>query len=166
MMETFEYLFGLSLGERILKHTDNLSSTIQNPSLTAFEAQELAKKTIQTLQRIRNEEAYDLFWERMLILKAEKKVNDPVLPCKRRAPARIEVGSSEGYHPVTPKDFYRQHYFECLDLIINHIQDRFDQPGFSVLKNLEDLLLKAAWNENYVTELEFVLSVYKDDFDN
>ena len=87
------------------------------------------------------------------------------MPRKRRAPARIEVGSSEGYHPVTPKNFYRQHYFECLDLIINHIQDRFDQPGYSVLKNLEDVLLKAAWNENYATELEFVLSVYKDDFD-
>lgn len=81
------------------------------------------------------------------------------MPHKRRAPARIEVGSSEGYHPVTPKDFYRQHYFKCLDLIINHIQDRFDQPGYSVLKNLEDLLLKAAWNENYAMELEFVLSV-------
>ena len=50
-------------------------------------------------------------------------------------------------------------------MIINHIQDRFDQPGYSVLKNLENLLLKAAWNENYVTELEFVSSMYKDDFD-
>ena len=50
-------------------------------------------------------------------------------------------------------------------MIINHIKDRFDQPGFSVLRNLEDLLLKAAWNEDYATELEFVLSMYKDDFD-
>ena len=147
-METFEYLFGLSLGERILKHTDNLSHTIQNPSLTAFETQDLAKKTIQTLLRIRNDEAYDLFWERMLLLKSEKRVSDPVLPRKRRSPAHLEVGSSEGYHPATPKDFYRQRYFECLDLIINHIKDRFDQPGFSVLRNLEDLLLKAAWNED------------------
>ena len=73
MMQTFEYLFGLSLGECILRHTDNLSRTIQSPSLTAFEAHELGKKTILTLQRIRNEEAYDLFWERMLILKAEKR---------------------------------------------------------------------------------------------
>ena len=72
-METFEYLFGLSLGERILKHTDSLSHTIQNPSLTAFEAQDLAKKIIQTLLRIRNDEAYDLFWERMLLLKSEKR---------------------------------------------------------------------------------------------
>ena len=65
----------------------------------------------------------------------------------------------------TVRDFYRQHYFECLDLIINNIKDRFDQPGFSVLSNLEDILLKAAWNEDYATELEFVLSMYKDDFD-
>ena len=101
----------------------------------------------------------------MLILKRDKKVNNPVLPCKRRAPACIEVGSSEGYHPVTPKDLYRQHYFECLDLIINHIKGRFDQPGFALLRNLEDLLLKAVWNENYATELEFVLDMYKDDFD-
>ena len=72
-METFEYLFGLSLGERILKHTNNLSRTIENPSLTAFEAQDLAKKTIQTLLRIRNDEAYDLFWKRMLLLKSKKE---------------------------------------------------------------------------------------------
>ena len=84
----------------------------------------------------------DLFWERMLLLKSEKRVSDPVLPCKRRSPAHLEVGSSEGYHPATPKDFYRQHYFECLDLIINHIKDRFDQPGFSVLRKFRRFIVK------------------------
>ena len=39
MMMTFDYLFGLVLGERILKHTDNLSKTLQNPALTASEGQ-------------------------------------------------------------------------------------------------------------------------------
>ena len=58
----------------------------------------------------------------------------------------------------------RQHYFECLDLIVNCIKDQFDQPGYRVLKNLEDLLLKAARNEDYTTELDFVLNLYKDDF--
>ena len=33
MMTTFEFYFGLRLGERILKHTDNLSKALQNPSL-------------------------------------------------------------------------------------------------------------------------------------
>ena len=51
-MSTFAYFFGLVLGERILKHTDNLSKTLQNPSLTAFEGQDLAQLTLQTLQNI------------------------------------------------------------------------------------------------------------------
>ena len=120
-METFENLFGFSFGEHILKHTDNMSHTIQNPFLTTFEAQDLTKKVIQILLRIGNDEAYDLLWERMLLLQSEKRVSDPVLPCKRRSPAHLEVGSFEGYHPATPKDFYWQHYFECLDLIIRQV---------------------------------------------
>ena len=35
VMTKFEYLFGVFLGECILKHTDNLSKTLQNPSLSA-----------------------------------------------------------------------------------------------------------------------------------
>ena len=38
-MSTFEYLFGVLLGELILKHTDNLSKTLQNPQLSALEGQ-------------------------------------------------------------------------------------------------------------------------------
>ena len=33
-----------------------------------------------------------------------------------------------------------------------------------MLKNLEDLLLKAARNEEYSSELHFVLDFYKNDF--
>ena len=36
-MSKFNFLFGLLLGERILKHTDNLSKTLQDPTLTASE---------------------------------------------------------------------------------------------------------------------------------
>ena len=40
-MSTFEYLFGVMLGELILKHSDNLSKTLQDPSLSASEGQEI-----------------------------------------------------------------------------------------------------------------------------
>ena len=163
-MTTFAYFFGLVLGERILKHTDNLSKTLQKPSLTAFEGQEIAELTCQTLQKIRTDESFDQFWQNIMLLKEQKGVSEPVLPRKRKAPARFEVGSSSGHHPETPKEMFRQHYFECLDLIVNCIKDRFDQPGYRVLKNLEDLLLKAARNEDYTKELDFVLNLYKDDF--
>ena len=71
----------------------------------------------------------------------------------RRAPVRFEEGPSLGYQPITPKDFYRQQYFECLDMCISCIKDRFNQPGYAALKNLEDLLIKAANNENYNSDL-------------
>ena len=91
-------------------------------------------------------------------------MNEPTLPRKRKAPSRFEVGSGVGHHPATPKEYFRQHYFECLDTIVSCIRDRFDQPGYAVLKNLEDLLLKAVRNEDYSSELDFVLNFYKDDF--
>ena len=61
-MEKFEFLFGLVLGTRILKHTDNLSKTLQSPELTAADGQKL---TCQTLERIWNDECFDLFWDRV-----------------------------------------------------------------------------------------------------
>ncbi len=162
-MTKFSYLFGVVLGECILTHTDNLSKTLQNPCLTASEGYSIAELTCQTLERIRNDEAYDLFWEKVLILKAKFDVSDPILPRKRRAPTRYEVGSSDGSYPATPKALYRCHYFECLDLITTFIRDRFNQPGYKTLKNLENLLLKSARNQNYQNELDFVLKFYAND---
>ena len=78
-----------------------------------------------------------------MTLQQEKEVNKPVLPRKRKAPARFEVGSSAVYFPDTPKEHYRQQYFKCLDLVVNCIHSRFDQPGYRTLRHLEDLLLKA-----------------------
>ena len=99
-----------------------------------------------------------------MLLQTERGVNEPALPRKRKAPTRYEVGSSVGHHPGTPKEYFRQHYFECLDTVVSCIRDRFNQPGYKVLKNLEDLLLKAARNEEYSSELHFVFDFYKNDF--
>ena len=118
---TFDYLFGLVLGERILKHTDNLSKTLQNPALTASEGQQVAELTCRTLEQIRTTDSFDLFWQNVMMLQQEEGVNEPVLPRKRKAPARFEVGSNAAHYPDTPKEHYRQQYFECLDLVVNCI---------------------------------------------
>ena len=77
----------------------------------------------------------------------------------------FELGSGIGHHPNTPKDLFHQDCFKCLNMIAVCIHDRFNQPGYGVLKNLEDLLLKATRNENYDSKLDFVLDLYKKDFD-
>ena len=134
-MSTFEYFFGLLLGKRILKHTDNLSKTLQNPSLSASDSQEIAELTYKTLASMRNDETFDLFWANVLVQQNHMGINEPALPRKQKAPARFEVGSSESHFPSTPKDLYRQQYFQCLDLIVSLIKNRYNQPGYNTLSD-------------------------------
>ena len=38
---------------------------------------------------------------------------------------------------------FRRHYYEALDLVLNCMKDRFNQPGYRIYRNLQELLLKA-----------------------
>ena len=163
-MSTSEYLFGIMLGELLLKHTDNLSKALQNPKLSSSEGQHLAELTHKTLSSIRTDDSYDLFWSKVISTQNTLEVNDPVLPRRRKAPARLEIGTGVGHHPTDPKGSFRQQYFECLDLITTFIKDRFDQQSFHTLRHLENLLLKAARKEDYSEELKYVVDFYHDDF--
>ena len=42
-MGTFDYFYGNLLGQLVLNHVDNLSSTLQHKSMSAAESQVLAK---------------------------------------------------------------------------------------------------------------------------
>ena len=64
-MKNFDFFFGVVLGKLILSHTDNLSKTLQHKEFSASEGQEVATLTIRTLESIRNEESFDLFWEKL-----------------------------------------------------------------------------------------------------
>ena len=57
-MTTFEYFFGIFLGELLLKHTDNLSKTLQNPKLSSSEGQQVAALTSKTLNSIRPDSSF------------------------------------------------------------------------------------------------------------
>jgi len=64
-MATFKFLFGLFMSEIILRHTDKLSQTLQNPQLSSVEAQEIAMLTVKTLQSLRLDINFNLFWEKV-----------------------------------------------------------------------------------------------------
>ena len=164
-MSGFKLLFGLHLSERILKITDNLSKTLQQESLSAAEAQAIASKTIKTLKDIRSDDKFKLFWAHVECLLKCTNTEEPSLPRKRRAPQRFEIGGGACHFSDTVEDYYRQSYFEVLDLVTTSIEDRFNQPGYLTYKNLEELLIKAANQKDYHTELQKVVSFYGSDFD-
>jgi len=156
------------LGELILKHSDNLSRTLQNVDISAAEGQGVAALTLSTLRSIRSDEMFDLFWEKTQRLREANgvDVDPPVLPRRRKAPKRLEVGCGEPSHPQSPKDLYRRFYFEALDLVISAINSRFDQPGYQTYKNLQELLLQAAHGQDYHKEFEYVVDFYGSDFES
>ena len=159
---------GVTLGELILRHTDNLSRGLQKADVSAAEGQKIAGLTVKTLQSLRTDCNFQLFWEKTIRDADRLKVNGPSLPRQRKTPRRIESGSTDGYSfPNTPVDHYRRVYYEAIDLITTCINNRFDQPGYKIYCNIQDLLLKAANADDYDAELnsKFVTQFYGSDFD-
>ena len=85
-MKTFEYYFGISLGELVLRHSDNLSRTLQHKSLSAAEGQHVAAMVVKTIESMRSEEAYKLFWDKVLLSIEALDVQQPQLPLRRKVP--------------------------------------------------------------------------------
>jgi hypothetical protein len=126
----------------------------------------VANLTYQTLERIRDDKSYDLFWEKALQLQRDLDVDDPVLPrMRKKNPRRHEIGSGEGDFHSSPRDYFKVHYYEALDLVVNFIQQWFDQPGYEVYRSLQDLLIKAAHSEDFTAEFDSVVQFYGSDFD-
>ena len=79
-MSTFSFYFGLVLGEMLLRHSDNLSKTLQHEKMSAAEGQMIANMTSATLASLRNDVHYDLFWQKVIAMAKENNVEDPKLP--------------------------------------------------------------------------------------
>ena len=122
--------------------------------------------TVKTLQSLRADDKFHLFWQKSILEANRLQVNEPALPRRRKVPRRFEEGREDTHsYPSTPEDHYRKIYFEAIDLIVNCITDRFNQPGFLIYQHVESLLLKAANCKEYQSELKFVLEFYGSDLD-
>ena len=99
--------------------------TLQSQEMSAAEGQKIAEMTVRTLQSMRCDSNFELFWTKVMRLVQELDVDAPVLPRQRKRPRRYETGT-EGSFPQTVEDLYRIAYYEALDLIIGGIKSRFD----------------------------------------
>ena len=163
-MKGFDFFYGVSLGQLILRHSDNLSRTLQRVDISLAEGLEVTRLTVTTLRSLRSESMYKLFLEKVTKIAASLGVTEPKLPRRRKVPRRMEVGSVDTHSfPSTMEDYYRQMYFVSLDLITTCICNRFYQPGYKMYCNIQELLLKAARNEQYQAELDLVNDFYGSD---
>ena len=156
-METFNYFFGVSLASLIFGHSDNLSKTLQHSYISAVEGQFVAKMSaVKTLQTMRSDLQFDLFWAKIIHIASEFNIDKPLLPRKRKRPSRYELGSAEPTFPETIEEHYRQIYFNSLDCTVACIEFRFSQPGYKVYSQMESLLVNAANSKDFSKQFDAV----------
>ena len=56
---------------------------------------------------------------------------------------------AEASFPTSACSYFRQLYYEGLDLIISCIKNHFEQHGYMVYRHLQDVLLNAARHTDY-----------------
>ena len=103
---TYDFVFGATLGEMILRHSDNLSQCLQKKTISAAEGQHVAKMVINTFQSVRTEESYDLFWQKLIHFSECNNVQEAQVPRPRKLPAWYEDGLSRAHIPASPKEHY------------------------------------------------------------
>ena len=106
-MKRFDYFYGVTLGDLILRHSDNLRRTLQKTDISAAEGQEVAA----LITSLRSDSNFNLFWKKITKVADTLVVGAPQLPRCRKAPSRFEVGHANCHFPATPEDHYRHIYF-------------------------------------------------------
>ena len=162
-MMKFDFFFGPILSETVLSHSDNLSRTLQKGDISASEGQGVAEMTVTCLKTLRTDDNFALFWSKVTKKATQLNIDEPALPRKRKRTVRYESGNAAPEFHTSIEGYYRQAYFEVLDVICSTIEDRFRQPGYQLYSNLEQLLLKAVCKENYSSEFDFVTKFYGPD---
>ena len=162
-MENFNFLYGILIGELLLSHSENLSKILQSADISAAEAQQIVQMTLKTLKDMKTEDKFRSFWLSAIKTAEELGVGEPTLPRKRKAPQRFESDNPASNLPTTIDEYYCGIYLQSLDRIITCIQERFDQPGYRVYTNLQDLLLKCVNGSAYEEEFDFVTNFYGTD---
>ena len=171
-MQSFNFFFGLCLGQRLYSHINNLSKDLHSKTLPAIAALGLALLTKDTLMSLRSDENFKMFFD-VVSRKASlhPQIEQPTLTRKRNRPNYSILTNMEGHltaenhHPVTVEDYYRPLYFEAINSIVHALMSHFEQPSFKAFCTTEQVFLKGIEDEDASDEIEEMKKIFGDDVD-
>ena len=141
-MEQFNTYFGLKLANQIFAPTEQFSTNLQAVDVTVQEALRGAALLVSYLKSLRTETMYNRFYDHT-VEESGSLTEEPKLPRIRKAPRRIDHGSSPHTYACA-KDIYRHAYYEALDLVSEEVERRFQQSDINTIKEIEVVLLSAS----------------------
>ena len=126
LMNAFNYFYGVTILQLVLRNSDNLSKTHQKSSLSSCQGKEIADLMQQTINSLRSESEFELLWQKTVQQAEVLEITQPSLPRKRKRPADL-LNENEGplYDEISHvKTFYRSIYFDAIDTVTNYIKTR------------------------------------------
>jgi len=112
---------------------EQLSKTMQYKDINVqqiFSAMNAAK---WFLERQRNTNAFST----SVVGEAQDLTEEPKLPRQKQ----ILNDGAPNHHFHIPEDYFRQQYFEFIDLLSAELSKRFSQPTFCVLWEIEEMII-------------------------
>lgn len=142
-MERFSTYLGLKMSHLIFSSSEQVSITLQGKDTTLQEAITAADLAVCFLERQRTDDKFQSFYKD--VVKCSKDLTaSPCLPRYRCPPKRLDEVSSTNHEFSSPEYYFRQQYFEPLDLLVNELKRRFQQKrGMPPAATAEKLLLDA-----------------------
>ena len=166
LMEKFDTYFGLCVAVKVFGAAEELSRGLQAKHITAQEAFLAAECTRQFYNGLRNESAFHTLFESAKVAAAadpEGRIGEPTTARRRKVPKKID-GDAEHFFESNPESSLRRQFFEILDILDTQLVERFHQPAFTTIQNVERLFEEAA-KGNPTISLEFVKKLYGGDLD-
>ena len=138
--------------------------------MSAVSGHRLALLTEETLENMRNETSFKLFFD-LVVKKAADipKIDDPALPRKRNRPNYSILSyvdghkSAEVHNPTTVEEHYSELYYDAIDNIKEAIMTRFNQPSFKMFSTMKQLLLKGIEEDDISVEIAESQKIYVED---
>ncbi|XP_031329535.1 zinc finger MYM-type protein 1-like [Photinus pyralis] len=161
-LQSFEFIFMSCFLINILDPVEMLNAALQSSSLHLQMAMNNVDNTKELIQSYRTDEHFDEIWNSSLGMAEKYQAGEPEQPRMRQVPKRYDSGAQPTRFS-SPKDYYRQIYYQVVDTVINSIDDRFTQASTSHLKHVESFLLRKNKEDE---DQDYVTTFYKDDFDS
>ena len=141
-LQCFDIYFGLELALLVFEPSEACSKKLQKTDISLSEAQKAALEVVHLAVAARSDLAFSAKFENWVSEAKQLSVDPPALPRPIRVPKRF-AGGAEQFDFTEPKARYRQLYFEFLDLTINTVRSRFDQPGIDLCTKIENAIVQS-----------------------
>ena len=104
-------------------------------------------KHLLYLNDLRSDAHFEKLFEDSKALSTDLSLEMPSLPRRKKAPRKMRdyYGQLSKDHACeSVEQFFRNQFFEVIDLITTKIKDRFDQKTLNLLISIEEIMINAA----------------------